>query len=194
MKKFLLALVLVLPMVIWAQKIEVSDSKTDISRTITAYNTYGSLVNLYNNSDGKMSGVAPFALTATYELKHPNTIEYTLSFPIWGMSSRAIAIDKGARLLLKSGKDVNVCLNCLISQSPRFGGSDGYDMNCVYSITKPQLIKLISHDSIPKMRMEFTTKQVDVKFPKNELFIFLKMASDTIAQIISSPDNFEKGF
>lgn len=185
---------MLVPMLSWAQEIKISDSKTEVSRTITAYNTYGSLVNLYNNSDGNMSGATPFVLMATFDLKRPKKIEYTLSFPIFGMSSKAITIDKGARLLLKSGDGTNVCLKCLISQSPRYGGSDGYDMDCVYSITKPQLTQLLSCDSISKMRMEFTTKQVDVNFPKNELYTFLKMAFNKIEETISSPDNFTKDF
>lgn len=194
MKKILFILVMLVPTLLRAQEIKISDSKTDKSRTITAYNTYGSQINLYNNSNGNMSGVAPFALMATFDLKQPKKVEYALSFPIWGMSSRAIAIDKGARLLLKSGNENNVCLTCLTSQSPQYGGTEGYDMNCVYSITKSQLTHLLNQDSIPKMRMEFTTKQVDVRFPKNELYIFLKIAYKTIEETISSSDSFTKDF
>lgn len=199
MKKFLLALVLMVPMLIYGQDVKIRDMNALGMRIISASGFKQSLnetnTSNTNKETGLGGGIVLAGLNLTYDLNKPSVKTYKLNFS-FGLppSYKGFGVARGSRLLLKLKSGVNLTLKSDDSEKVKYDGSVwGYSLSCIYKITKTQLNQIIKSGGVSKLRFELTGGSLDITLDE-DFYKFIKEADSSINETLTKKDTFDKDF
>ena len=199
MKKFLLALVLMVPILAWGQDVKIRDMNALGMRIVSASGFKQSLnetnTSNTNKETGLGGGIMLVGLNVTYDLDKPSAKTYKLNFT-FGLppSYKGFGVAYGSRLLIKLKSGVNLTLKSDDSDRVKYDGSVwGYDLDCIYKITKVQLNQIIKSGGVSKLRFELTGGSLDIVLDE-DFYKFIKESNESINETLTNKDTFDKGF
>lgn len=199
MKKILIALALVLPMIMWGQDVKIRDMNALGMRIVSASGFKLSLNEDNTSNTNKETrlggGIVLAGLNVTHDLDKPSVKTYKLNFS-FGLppSYKGFGVAYGSRLLLKLKSGVNLTLKSDDSEKVKYDGSVwGYGLSCIYKITKTQLNQIIKSGGVSKLRFELTGGSLDIALD-DDFYEFIKEANNKINETLTKKDTFEKDF
>lgn len=195
MKKFLLALALVLPMIVCAQ-IRVKDQMVGNIRLITAedkssvvYNRADRLTspnNYKSIEDGEDFNISPAFDIQIIEHNGEKLQRNVFAFEAYGTLS--YTINEGSKLAIKLDNDEIVMLSSVANcRAKNYDMVSGYQYNArpMYAISDEDLSKILS-SKVTKIRIAVNGKTYTFEFPNNEYGRFLKVAHEKARNAIKN--------